>query len=144
MSRLLRKNPLSFRFAPFADPLAWDRLRRVSFVDTDRRILYVRTPKAGCSAILHLLRKLMTSGHLIFEPRVPSGAVGGSIHDRAQIPVPPLTAFRGRRLQEIVSGDGWFRFCVVRHPYDRFFSAWQNVVFLCTLPGMERYLRADG
>jgi hypothetical protein len=119
-------------------------MRRESFVDTDRRILYVRTPKAGCTAVQHFLRKLMTGDPLIFEPRVPSGTIDGTIHDRAQIPVPPLTAFRGQKLREIVTGDGWFRFCVIRHPYDRFFSAWQNVVFLCALPGMERYLRVDG
>ena len=29
-----------------------------------------------------------------------------------------------------MTGPGWFRFCVVRHPYDRFFSAWRDKIFI--------------
>src|SRR5262249_50069773 len=34
------------------------------------------------------------------------------------------------------------RFCVIRHPYDRFFSAWCDKIFLCE-PGYEAYISAD-
>ena len=54
------------------------------------------------------------------------------------MPLPPLTAFSGERLQETISKPGWFRFCVIRHPYNRFFSVWRDKIFLIE-PGFEAY-----
>jgi len=70
------------------------------------------------------------------------------IHDRSQVPLPPLTAFSRDRCREIVTGVHWFRFCVIRHPYERFFAAWRDKIFLCEPsyeaygpPGNERFVR---
>lgn len=62
------------------------------------------------------------------------------IHDRSQNPLPALSQFSRAEIKEIISGSGWFRFCVVRHPFDRFFSAWRDKVFLCE-PKFERYIQ---
>jgi len=56
--------------------------------------------------------------------------------------MPPLTAFSADRFREIMTEPHWFRFCVIRHPYDRFFSAWRDKIFLCE-PSYEAYLSAD-
>ncbi|WP_298283248.1 sulfotransferase family 2 domain-containing protein [Acidocella sp.] len=110
-----------------------------SFVDEPRRILYVATPKVACSSVKLLLRGLATDTPLRFSPMARQTSLSMLIHDRGQTPLPPLTAFSGARLQAILSGPGWFRFCVTRHPYERFFSVWRDKIFL-TEPGFEPYL----
>jgi hypothetical protein len=114
-----------------------------SYVDEARRILYVETPKAACSSIKYLLRRLATDAPLFFNRFLPEVKPAMFIHDRAQMPLPPLTSFSPDRIDEITTGDGWFRFCVIRQPAERFFSAWRDKVFLCK-PGFERYLPRDG
>ncbi len=109
-----------------------------SYVDERRRILYVATPKVACSSIKTMLRALVTSAPLRFNPLIDETTLPMLIHDRQQMPLPPLTAFSGERLQEIISKPGWFRFCVIRHPYDRFFSVWREKIFLIE-PGFEAY-----
>lgn len=115
-----------------------DWLEYGSFVDERRRILYVTTPKVACSSIRTMLRTLVTKAPLRFNPLMRETSLNMLIHDRQQFPLPPLTVFSGDRLREIVSGSGWFRFCVVRDPCDRFFSVWRDKIFI-TEPGFEAY-----
>ena len=122
-----------------AEKAVMDWLAYGTYVDERRRILYVETPKCACTSIKHLLRSLNTGTGLAFNPATPETRTDMMIHDRGQIPLRPLTAFQGKALADIVQGEGWFRFCVVRHPIERFFSAWRDKVFLCE-PGFERYL----
>ncbi len=113
-----------------------------SYVDERRRILYIETPKCGCSSIKHLLRELAGIPPFGFNPLLGETRVDMMIHDRGQFPLPTLTSFPAARLTEIVQGEGWFRFGVVRDPCERFFSAWRDKIFLCE-PGYERYRSAD-
>lgn len=126
-----------------SDQRVWDWLSYGSYVDVERRYLYVETPKAACSTIKHMLRALATGVPLHFNPREAQSRLAMMIHDRGQMPLPPLTVFSEADRREIMTGDGWFRFCVLRHPYDRFFSAWRDKVFLVE-PTFERYLPTDG
>jgi hypothetical protein len=128
---------------PLADPRVRDWLGYGSYVDERRRILYVETPKCGCSSIKHLLRSLAGAGPLGFNPTLGESRLDMMIHDRGQSPLPPLTSFPDSSLDEIVNGEGWFRFAVVRDPAERFFSAWRDKIFLCE-PGYERYLTETG
>jgi hypothetical protein len=114
-----------------------------SYVDPARRIVYVETPKAGCSSIKHLLRSLVTDAPVAFNPMAPETRAEMLIHDRGQMPLLPIMAFQGEALRDVLQGPGWFRFCVLRDPCERFFSAWRDKVFLCE-PGFERYVAADG
>lgn len=114
-----------------------------SFVDEDRRILYVATPKAACTSIKLMLRNLLTSEPVQFNASCDEPTLAMMIHDRSQVPLPPLTAFSGEKLRHIMTGPGWFRCCITRHPYDRFFSAWRDKVFLCE-PGFEVYAPLNG
>jgi len=122
-----------------SDKAVVDWLGSGTYVDEQRRILYVETPKCACTSIKYLLRGMATGSPLAFNPETPETKPEMMIHDRAQIPLPPLTAYSGQTLADIAQGDGWFRFCVVRHPLERFFSAWRDKVFLCE-PGFERYI----
>jgi hypothetical protein len=114
-----------------------------SYVDEDRRTLYVTTPKAASTSIKQMLRSLLTSEPVQFKASFEESTLTMMIHDRSQISLPPLTAFSGKKLQHIMTGPGWFRFCVTRHPYERFFSAWRDKVFLCQ-PGYEAYAPLNG
>lgn len=114
-----------------------------SFVDEARRILYVATPKVACSSVKYFMRSLVTDGPLVFNATRPETKLTMMIHDRPQFPLPSLMHFSPERVDEIVTGEGWFRFCVVRHPIERFFSAWRDKIFLCE-PGFEAYLPAGG
>jgi hypothetical protein len=120
-----------------------DWLSYGSYVDQGRRILYVETPKCGCSSVKYLLREMNQAPPLHFNPLARQTRFDMMVHDRGQVPLPAVTAFRGEALQEILAGEGWFRFCVVRNPVERFFSAWCEKIFLCE-PGYEQYLPGDG
>jgi hypothetical protein len=115
-------------------------LRYGSYVDEKRRILYVETPKGGCSSIKYLLRG---NQPLHFNPAASESRLDMMIHDRTQQPLPALTHFQGAQLSDILSGPGWFRFAVLREPCERFFSAWRDKIFLCE-PGFDRFVPRDG
>jgi len=135
---------LDFQSALAADPRLRDWMHYGSYVDTARKILYVETPKCGCSSIKHFLLDSLVPGHsLRFNPLTPETRLDMMIHDRSQNPLQRLTQFSGDALRDIIEGPGWFRFCVLRHPAERFFSAWRDKIFLCE-PGFEAYLHPDG
>jgi hypothetical protein len=121
------------------DRLVRDWLGYGSFVDEQRRILYVATPKVACTSIKLMLRGLTTATPLRFSSLCRQTSLSMLVHDRGQTPLPPLTAFSGARLRHILAGPGWFRFCVTRRPYERFFSVWRDKIFI-TEPGYEPYL----
>jgi hypothetical protein len=122
-----------------ADALFREWIGYGSYVDEARRLVYIETPKAGCSSVKHLLRDLIEPRPLQFNPTANQTRLAMMIHDRGQIPLPTLNSFSGARLDDILQGDGWFRFCAVRNPFERFFSAWCEKIFLCE-PGYETYL----
>jgi hypothetical protein len=109
-----------------------------SHVDHYNKILYVETPKAACTSLKWLLRGIITSKAILFNPRVAETSLPMFVHDRSQSPLPTLTDCTEAELDQLLTSDDWFRFCVVRHPVERIFSAWKDKVFLCE-PGYERY-----
>ncbi|HMA48434.1 MAG TPA: sulfotransferase family 2 domain-containing protein, partial [Magnetospirillaceae bacterium] len=106
-----------------ADRTVLDWLRYGSYVDERRRILYVETPKCGCSSIKYLL---LGNRSFQFNPMARQTKLDMMIHDREQNPLPPLTSFAADRLEAILHGPGWHRFSVIRQPAERFFSAWRD------------------
>jgi len=109
-----------------------------SYVDERHRIVYVETPKVACTSIKFLLRGLDEYKPLRFLSYSHASTAPQRIHDRNQMPLPPISAFSRARQQSILNDPGWFRFCVVRHPYDRVFSAWRDKIFFVE-PGYEKY-----
>jgi hypothetical protein len=112
-------------------------------VDEARKILYVETPKAACTTVKYFLRSLVCRRPLRFHGGTVATRMDMLIHDRSQSPLLSLADLPPERAEEIVADESWFRFCVVRHPIDRFFAAWRDKVFLCE-PEYERYLPGDG
>lgn len=113
-------------------------LSHASFVDERHRIVYVETPKVACTSIKFMLRSLSDSRPLRFFPHSHASTASQRIHDRHQMPLRQIASFPRARQESIMNGPGWFRFCVVRHPYDRVFSAWRDKIFVVE-PGYEKY-----
>jgi len=113
-------------------------LGHASFVDERNRIVYVETPKVACTSIKFMLRDLSDSKPLRFVPYSHASTVPQRIHDPNQMPLRPVSSFPRSRQRAILTEPGWFRFCVVRHPYDRVFSAWRDKIFVVE-PGYEKY-----
>lgn len=117
--------------ALLAQPRERDELRYHTFVFPDHRILYLETPKAACSAIkvalLPLLGRTLSDLGMSAYPRKFPEAV---VHDRGTYPAPSLADLNDEALADAVGGTGWMRFCVVRDPFSRVYSAWEDKIFL--------------
>jgi hypothetical protein len=102
-----------------------------TFVDAERRFLYVETPKAACTSIKHFLRDIR--GDQPVRPRwgTRQSRLDMLVHVRGDNPLRSLPSFSGDEIQDITRGPGWFRFCVTRNPIERFFAAWRDKIFLC-------------
>jgi len=106
-----------------------------TFVDQEKKIFYAETPKTGCTSIKHFFREFYGLGEIAVRPGTGQSRANMVIHTRREIPMRTLPSFSDREQEDIVRGPGWFRFCVTRHPFARFFAAWRDKIFLCE-PGV--------
>jgi len=113
-------------------------LHHNSYVDERHRILYIGTPKVACTSIKYMLRELVEAKPLRFRPQDEHTSEVMRIHTRSLMPLPTFGSFNPARRREIMDDPAWFRFCVIRHPYDRFFSAWRDKIFIVE-PGFEKH-----
>jgi hypothetical protein len=108
-------------------------------------MLYVETPKVACTSIKHFLREVVGGYPLVAHPGTDQTRLDMLVHVRGENPLPPVIAFHGEERDDILTGPGWFRFCVVRNPIERFFAAWRDKVFLCE-PGAaaQKFVPTNG
>jgi hypothetical protein len=108
-----------------------------SFASLEHRFLYLEVPKAACTSMKLLLRELGGS-----PPLNPFGRITREsrrrmfIHDRSNIPFPPVTALEKQEQRDLLEAPDVLRFIIVRNPYSRLVSAWRDKVYLCE-PGIE-------
>jgi hypothetical protein len=91
-----------------------------SWASPVHKYLYVAVGKAACTKIKLSLHQL---------EGFPPLENGSYVHDRDRpgIPfVPRLTDFTNAEAIEILTSPEWFRFCFVRNPYYRLFSAYKS------------------
>lgn len=122
------------------DPRARDELRYHSFVFPRHRLLYVETPKAACTSVKTGLLSLTgsTVAELNAQASVPPAFPEAIVHTRGLYPVPSLSEIPAHSpgaatlpdIEAVLGSPDWLRFCVVRNPFARLFSAWQTQVFL--------------
>jgi hypothetical protein len=91
----------------------WLAANRVS---SRHRYVAFLAAKAACSTIKLALHRFET-------PDVPVENWWDIHFDHA---VPSLADHSPAEVVEMLSSPAWFRFCVVRNPYDRLASAWKN------------------
>lgn len=117
--------------ALLANPTTRGELDSGTYVVEERRLLYVATPKAACTTLKSLLLRV-AGGEL--------GVLAGStsahptaemlVHDRERFPVPSLATLDPSARERALVEEGWLRFCVVRNPYARLYSAWEGKVLV--------------
>lgn len=118
------------------------RLRFSTFVSMEHKILYVETPKAGCSTIKYILRDALGAPPIDF----PVGSLWESrrdmfVHTRSNVPLPSLIDLDDALQRHVLTSPDFLRFCVVRNPYSRLISAWRNKIVFCE-PGYEYVYKA--
>jgi len=117
--------------ALLAKPDARAELHSHTFVVEQRRVLYVTTPKAACTSLLWLL--LHVAGA---DPDALADSPSAQplqtlrVHDRQRFPVPSLATVDSHVRERALTEDSWLRFCVVRNPYARLYSAWEDKVLV--------------
>jgi hypothetical protein len=103
-----------------------------SFACVERRFVYVQIPKAACTAVKRLLREVVNASPLrLFGWSARETRRSMFIHDRDNVPIPPLTALDSALQRELLESPDVLRFTIVRNPYTRLVSAWRDKVVLC-------------
>ena len=114
------------------------RLRYSSFVSLPQRYLYVEVPKAACTSMKQLLRRLEHAPPIkLFSGGLRESRRDMFVHARENVPLPSLLDLDDRQQREVLESSDFLRMTVVRNPYTRLISAWRNKVMLCE-PGYER------
>ncbi len=121
-------------------PERFPRLDENTFVLQEARLLYLDTPKTAGTAIKSALMRMEGAhAHELRGSRTAESTPEMLVHDRALNPVPSLTRVPADVAEEALTSPDWLRFCVVRHPTSRLFSAWFSKVLLRE-PGYEQRL----
>jgi hypothetical protein len=122
------------------DPVLWGELAYGSYVLDPGAVVYVETPKAACTSMKRFVAAV--AGQRFDEP-VDGGPMETNpnvlVHDRSLVPAPALTDLAEPDLERILADDGWLRFCVVRNPFARAYSAWESKVLLGDPANLDRF-----
>lgn len=95
-------------------PFDEQRINYITHISDHHRVVYVETPKAGCTTIKRALQIIESGGE---------AGLAKNVHDRDSSPLKtPQTSRFGP--QEIYTSPEMFRFCFVRNPYARVVSAY--------------------
>jgi hypothetical protein len=118
-----------------------ERIAYATYVSTERKYLYCEVPNAGCTSLkwlIHTLEGLPRIEPLQGALRAPRRDL--FIHDRGQFRMSSLLDFDDAQQEYILTSPEFFRFTVVRNPYTRLESAWQDTVRTCA-PTYEDWCR---
>ena len=114
-----------------------------TFVLESMGLMYMDTPKAGGTSLKTRLAQLEAGYKAPHDSSSHEAASEMFIHDQAINPLKPVTAYEEQLQEKILFSSNWKRFCVVRNPFSRLFSAWFSKVllrqpgYLEALPGYE-------
>jgi hypothetical protein len=121
------------------------RLRQSTFVSLPKRYMYFEVPKAGCTQMKELLRRIEGAAPLkLFTNGDWQTRRDMFVHSRSNVPLTSLADFNDKDQREILESPNFFRITVVRNPYSRLVSAWRNNILLCERTGRKVYLQMKG
>jgi hypothetical protein len=95
------------------------------------KLLYVATPKVACTSLKWWFAEL--EGYTKELRKITDSAETDPdliIHDSFYKVAPNVTGLSPEALLKPLALDNYFRFAVVRNPYNRIFSAWQSKLLL--------------
>lgn len=95
-----------------------------------QKVLYVWTPKVACTSMKWFLAE---SAGLVPQQTLRvfnSSSDAMTVHDRNRVRFPSLNDVSDDVRRSALNDDTWIRFCIVRDPVDRCFSAWSHMVLL--------------
>lgn len=102
-----------------------------SFHSERHKLLYVATPKVACTSLKWWFASLSgLSKEDISNTDSKESDPDLVIHDTFHKLAPSVTGLLPQNLINPLTSDLYFRFCVVRNPYTRIFSAWQSKLLL--------------
>lgn len=109
-------------------PLLLERqLRTNAYFSSRHRLLYVATPKVACTGLKWWFAELVDVREAMVQATVSLESDPELvIHDTFVRVAPEYTGANETGLVEALASPDYFRFCLVRNPYTRVFSAWQS------------------
>ena len=119
--------------------LSWNSFRSERY-----KLFYVATPKVACTSLKWWVAAL--EGHsqaLLIRTDSAESDPDMVIHDTFHTVAPNVTHLMPEALLEPLCSDLYFRFAVVRNPYKRIFSAWQQKLLLREPLQIGPYIQSD-
>jgi hypothetical protein len=108
-------------------PQAQHNLLNNAYFSPGYRLLYIATPKVACTSFKWWFAELLGVRDAIEQSTFSMQSdLELVIHDTLSRVAPEFTGSNETGLLEALSSPDYFRFCVVRNPYTRVFSAWQS------------------
>jgi len=106
------------------------RLGYASFVSRARRYVYVETPKVACTAFKSMIAELENARpDPNLRPYMREARLDMLIHQRDHIALPSILDLTEKERISVFKGDpAWFIFAVVRNPFSRLVSVFENKV----------------
>lgn len=102
-------------------------LQSNSFFSLDHRLLYVATPKAACTTFKWWFADLIDKRNAVCVERGSNESSPDLvIHDLLGRVSPNSTGLSIEKINFVINSSDYFRFCLVRNPFSRIFSAWQS------------------
>src|SRR5947209_7481365 len=120
-------------------------LRRATFVNIAKRYMYYAVPKAACTQMRELLRRLENAPPIkLFADGDWQTRRDMFIHARSNVPLPSLLDLDSRTQMDVLESPFFLRLTVVRNPYSRLVSAWKNKVIVCEPSVKGEYCQIKG
>lgn len=127
---------------PFEDQKLWDYLKWNAYVSERNKLVYVNTPKVAGTSLKWWFAELEGYAGLVSE--VINSLESDTdliIHDSFYKVAPNVTGLLPEKLAEPIVSNLYFRFALVRNPYNRIFSAWQSKLLLREPLQIKPYLK---
>lgn len=106
-------------------------LKENSFLSRKYNFLYVATPKVACTAIKWFIAEIEGFDDKLHKcPGSDETLPELVIHDKFSLVAPHMNGLDLDNLLIPLVSDDYYKFCFVRNPFTRLFSAWQSKVLL--------------
>ncbi len=107
--------------------IPWSHLKWNSFYSDKHKLFYVATPKVACTSLKWWFCNLVGFVDSVQQcDKSIESDPALIIHDNFYRVAPDVTGLDKDKLLPVLSSSDCFRFCLVRNPFRRIFSAWQS------------------